>query len=245
MKFFASIFYSFLFAANVFAGIPRGWNTNFDEALSNSAHRPVLAFFTASWCSPCKLMTATTLTDPLIFSALDEVEHVGVDIDEQREIAEKYEIEAVPTFVVFTPSGHEVDRITGYRNVGDFFEWLTNSITAAQVAEAEQKRMEIQLNMVMQLAQAGNINSISQGVAGLLDLFADADAPMQKIITAQLSSITAQHPALLLDGLNHPRLAARICAANLLRARLGNTFNIDPWSDAATRAKAVAEWRKK
>lgn len=245
MKFIVSIFCALLFSAvHLFASIPGGWSTNFIGALNNTAQRPVLAFFTASWCGPCKLMTATTLTDPLVFSALDGVEHVGVDIDDQRDLAGQHEIEAVPTFVVFTPSGHEVSRMTGYHDVGEFLEWLTNGIAQAQIADADQKRMDEQLTAAIQLAKS-DTNFTAQAVAKLFDLFAGADAPAQKTIAEELSQLAGQNPALLLDGLNHPRLIVRICAANLLRARLGDAFDIDPWSDAATREKAVADWRQR
>lgn len=246
MKFATAICFALLCAAStLYADIPRGWSTNFDDALENPGQRPVLAFFTASWCGPCKLMTAITLTDPAVLTALDRVQPVGVDIDEQSELAGQHGVEAVPTLILLTPSGREVDRITGYHVAEDFLNWLTNGITAVAAAETEEKRLKEQLAAAVQLAQSADTNFIAQSVAKLLDVFADADAPMQKTITAQLSSIAAQHPVLLLDGLNHSRLISRICAANLLRFRLGVAFDIDPWSDAGTRQKAVAAWKQK
>ena len=62
---------------------------------------------------------------------------------------------------------------------------------------------------------------------------------------SRLTAVAARNPALLLDGLNNPRLAVRIQVANVLRARLGETFDVDPWSDQAVRAKAVAQWQTK
>jgi hypothetical protein len=57
--------------------------------------------------------------------------------------------------------------------------------------------------------------------------------------------VASRQPAALLDGLNDPRLAARIQAANALRAQLGDGFDADPWADPATRAGAVEKWRAK
>ena len=53
------------------AEIPVGWSTNYVASLSAAAseQQPTLAFFTASWCGPCKLMSRITLTDPVIAAA--------------------------------------------------------------------------------------------------------------------------------------------------------------------------------
>jgi len=49
----------------------------------------------------------------------------------------------------------------------------------------------------------------------------------------------------LLDGLNDPRLATRIQVANALHFKIGDGFDVDPWSDVANRQKGVLVWREK
>jgi hypothetical protein len=46
-----------------------------------------------------------------------------------------------------------------------------------------------------------------------------------------------------LDGLIDPRLPTRIQVANVLRARLGDSFDVDPWSELVVRAVAIQKWR--
>ena len=65
--------------------------------------------FWATWCGPCKLM------NPII----DEVEKENpgltitrVDIDLDKEMVEKYNIQSVPTYVILK-DGKEIDRIIG------------------------------------------------------------------------------------------------------------------------------------
>jgi thioredoxin 1 len=59
--------------------------------------------FSASWCTPCKVMTAT----------LKDAEGVKeIDIDQNRELAIEYNIRSVPT-LVFLKDGVEVERTKG------------------------------------------------------------------------------------------------------------------------------------
>lgn len=71
---------------------------NFDEEVLKS-DLPVLVDFTATWCGPCKALA------PIVEKLADENEgkiKVGkVDIDEAKEIAQKFGIRSVPTLMVF------------------------------------------------------------------------------------------------------------------------------------------------
>ena len=52
-----------------------------------------------------------------------------VDIDSADELAEKYNVDVVPTIIVFK-SGKEVARITGYHEMEEFEEFLKQAIKA-------------------------------------------------------------------------------------------------------------------
>ncbi|MBM3875952.1 MAG: hypothetical protein FJ386_04430 [Verrucomicrobia bacterium] len=49
--------------------------------------------------------------------------------------------------------------------------------------------------------------------------------------------------ASVLDGLIHPQLASRILVANLLRDRLGDEFEFDPWASPKAREEAASGTR--
>ena len=59
--------------------------------------------FSASWCTPCKLLSAT-LKDA---EGLKEI-----DIDQNRELTAEYNVRSVPT-LVFLQDGKEVERTVG------------------------------------------------------------------------------------------------------------------------------------
>ncbi len=58
---------------------------------------PVLVDFYATWCGPCKMMA------PVIKEISEEnaLKTCKIDIDENQEIAEEYNVLSIPTFMVF------------------------------------------------------------------------------------------------------------------------------------------------
>src|SRR5688572_2876173 len=93
-------------AARCAFGVPAGgWGTNYHSALEEAKgkQQPILVYFTASWCGPCKLMARTTLTNEAVLQTLSAVIHVALDIDEHPKLAEQYSVRAVPTFQILSP----------------------------------------------------------------------------------------------------------------------------------------------
>jgi thioredoxin 1 len=78
----------------------------FESKIKNLA---VVDFF-AEWCMPCLMMS------PIIEEVADKfkgkIDFCKVNIDENSELAEKYNVMSIPTLVVFS-KGKEVERIVG------------------------------------------------------------------------------------------------------------------------------------
>lgn len=56
-----------------------------------------LIMFSASWCQPCQRVKPTFLA---VKEQTPDVEMQIIDIDENEHLAQKYDIRAVPTFVL-------------------------------------------------------------------------------------------------------------------------------------------------
>jgi thiol-disulfide isomerase/thioredoxin len=65
--------------------------------------------FSAQWCSPCQ---RTKPTFNSLKESTNDVEYQLVDVDEQSWLAEKFDVRAVPTFVLLKDE-KEVARMSG------------------------------------------------------------------------------------------------------------------------------------
>lgn len=73
--------------------------------------RPVLADFYADWCGPCRMLRPTL---EAIAEDRRDIKVVSVNIDEEDELADRFEISSIPCLVLFK-DGEEVDRSIGLR----------------------------------------------------------------------------------------------------------------------------------
>jgi thioredoxin 1 len=71
----------------------------FDNILKESGQKPVVVDFYATWCGPCKMITP--MFESLERNYNSAITFIKVDVDEANDIAEKYKVSALPTFMVF------------------------------------------------------------------------------------------------------------------------------------------------
>ncbi len=83
-------------------------SADFEEVVLKS-DKPVLVDFNATWCGPCRMLKPTL---DQIAAERPDVAVLGVDIDENMDLAEEYGVFSIPCLVLFK-DGAEVDRSVG------------------------------------------------------------------------------------------------------------------------------------
>jgi thioredoxin 1 len=70
---------------------------NFESIINDN--RPVVIDFHATWCGPCKVQS------PILRELSDEmgekIRVIKIDVDQNHEIARRYQIQGVPTIAIF------------------------------------------------------------------------------------------------------------------------------------------------
>lgn len=85
--------------------LPKSFNRLIEES-----EKPILTDFFATWCNPCRAVS------PIITRLAKEyrgrILSVKIDIDKKRHVQQKYQVQSVPTVILFW-KGKELFRIVG------------------------------------------------------------------------------------------------------------------------------------
>lgn len=95
--------------------------TDFENKVINSEKVSLVDFF-ATWCGPCQMLA------PVLEKIAEERKDFNVykvDIDEEMELAIKYNVEVVPTMIIFK-NGNPVGRLEGFHDKSSLTEEISN-----------------------------------------------------------------------------------------------------------------------
>lgn len=95
---------------------------SFEEMLSGS-DVPVLVDFYADWCGPCQMMGP--ILEQVNAQLQNSLRVVKIDTEKYPALASQYEINALPTLVLFK-QGQPVERIEGVMQAPQLVEHLKN-----------------------------------------------------------------------------------------------------------------------
>ncbi|XP_018458666.1 thioredoxin Y2, chloroplastic isoform X2 [Raphanus sativus] len=101
---------------------------SFDDLLLNS-DKPLLVDFYATWCGPCQLMVP--ILNEVSETLKDKITVVKIDTEKYPKVANKYQVEALPTFILFK-DGKLWDRFEGALPANQLVERIETSLQVKQ-----------------------------------------------------------------------------------------------------------------
>jgi thioredoxin 1 len=96
---------------------------NFDSVIQDI--RPVVIDFHALWCSPCKMQSP--ILKEIATELGDRIKVIKIDVDQNSEIASRYNVQSVPTLIIFK-NGKLVWRQSGVATKNQLYGILMQNI---------------------------------------------------------------------------------------------------------------------
>ena len=97
---------------------------NFNEEINNT-EKLVLVDFYATWCGPCKMLAP--VVSEIAEEYKEKLEVYKVNIDENQELALKYDIMSIPTLMFFK-NGEVVNTSVGFRSKSELKDTINNLV---------------------------------------------------------------------------------------------------------------------
>lgn len=99
-------------------------NENFEKEVINSK-KTILVDFWASWCGPCQMIAP--IVEEISNDMSGKIEIGKLNVDEQPEIAIKYDVMSIPTLILFK-DGKVVNTIIGYHSKEEILDFINSRI---------------------------------------------------------------------------------------------------------------------
>jgi thioredoxin 1 len=93
------------------ARIPSAGRPEGQAQVAAATNLPKLWDFWATWCPPCKELKPTI--EALEKEYEGKIEVRSINVDENKDLAQKFKVQAIPTLVFLDAKGTELSRIVG------------------------------------------------------------------------------------------------------------------------------------
>ncbi len=113
--------------------------TSLESAMAESRRngKPILIDFNADWCGPCRAMKQqvfedwqrgrTVQTTVIPVSIVDRVREEGRNSPEIEDLQQRFQVDAFPTLVVFSPQSGAAARTQGFGDADQTLAWITQA----------------------------------------------------------------------------------------------------------------------
>lgn len=103
------------------------WFTSFEEAqkIALGTNKLMIVDFWASWCRPCKEMDKKSWNNDQVELILEDYVKVKINIDSNRDLANKYGVRGIPNMIIMDGNGKVVHSFSGYHDAKPLENELT------------------------------------------------------------------------------------------------------------------------
>ena len=98
--------------------------SDFNEIIQQS--KPTLVDFFATWCGPCRMQAP--ILEEVKKTLGDKVNIIKIDIDQNQPVAQRYNVQSIPTLIVFK-GGEALWRAVGVQQANILEAKLREHIT--------------------------------------------------------------------------------------------------------------------
>lgn len=98
--------------------------SDFNEIIQQS--KPTLIDFFATWCGPCRMQAP--ILEEVKKTLGDKVNIIKIDIDQNQPVAQRYNVQSIPTLIVFK-GGEALWRAVGVQQANILEAKLREHIT--------------------------------------------------------------------------------------------------------------------
>lgn len=114
-----------------------GWGSDYQVAMAQAARtdRKVLVAFHMNGCAPCVAMERTVLRSERVRNALKAFVPIRVNVDEDRELANRFRVIATPMFAVVDARERLLARCEGFQRAEAFAQFLDRAAALPDLSE--------------------------------------------------------------------------------------------------------------
>jgi len=211
------------------------WLPDWDAAqrLAARDNRSVLAYFFSPLCGWCQRMDQDILASPEVRRRLAAFVLIKVNILEDEKTPARFRVRATPTLVFLSPEGRESFRLDGFAEKAALLQVLDEILA---------NRLQSQDEHIQSLIQQLHEQKLPEQNWAELILAMGNERYREKIQQTLLALRPLPRQGLV-RLLQHPFLAVRLGALEVLEELAGGDFGFNPWLDQpADNQSALEQW---
>jgi len=209
-----------------------------EAAPSPEARKPVVVMFGSQSCVWCRKMEIDTFPDDRVAEIADKFLWVKVDVDEQEELAARYNVRGLPHTFVLNGEDRVIASQPGYVPPEAFVAFLNRALENPQPIE------DVLPDLLAKLAAATEPEERDETLRHIVERLAGAERDGRP---AALAAVTRAGPIVwprLLALMSDERLAVRAAAGGTLAHITKAGLVFDPFAAQDERARQLTQWQQ-